>query len=419
MTVEISTLKNGLRVVTEAVPHVETVSLGVWVDAGTRYEAKALHGVSHLLEHMVFKGTRRRSAAQIAEEIENVGGHLNAYTSREHTTFYAKTMKGDLALAADLLGDLLLNPTFAPEELKREQEVILQEIGQVQDTPDDLVFDRLQETAFPGQPLGQSILGTEQSIPSFTPDTLKSYMAQHYAAPDMALIGVGKLEHGAVVALAEEHFSGLAQKNGADFPKARYGGGERRDKRALEQLHLAFGFQSCSYFDPDYYAFQVYSTILGGGMSSRLFQEIREKRGYAYSVYAFNSSLADTGLVSIYAGTGPEFAGELLPIAAKEMKSLTAKVPADEIERAKAQLKSGLYMSLESTSSRMEQIGRQLLIFGKPIPVAELVAKVDVVDEAAVNRVAARLLASPLSFAGIGEVSVLPEFDRISGLFKA
>ena len=419
MSIEITRLKNGLRVVSETVPHVETASLGVWVDAGTRYETKALHGVSHLLEHMVFKGTKRRTAAEIAEDIENVGGHLNAFTSREHTTYYAKVMKDDLPLAADLLGDLLLNPTFAPEELKREQEVILQEIGQVQDTPDDLVFDQLQEKAFPGQPLGQSILGTARSIPSFTSETLKSYMAKHYAAPDMVLVGVGKLAHQAVVALAEEHFAGLASKDGEAFSQGRYGGGESRDPRALEQLHLALALESCSYFDPDYYAVQVYATILGGGMSSRLFQEIREKRGYAYSVYAFNASLADTGLLSVYAGTGPEFARELLPIAAREMKSLTGKIPPDEIARAKAQLKSGLYMSLESTSSRMEQIGRQMLIFGKPIPVAELVAKVEAVDEAAVNRVAARLLASPLAFAGIGAVDLLPDFEAIAGLFRA
>jgi predicted Zn-dependent peptidase len=419
MSVEISTLGNGLRVVTETLPHVETASLGVWVDVGTRYETKALHGISHLLEHMVFKGTRRRTAAEIAEEIENVGGHLNAFTSREHTTYYAKIMKSDLALAADLLGDLLLNPAFAPDELKREQEVILQEIGQVEDTPDDLVFDQLQEKAFPGQPLGQTILGTERSIPSFGPDSLKSYMAQHYAAPEMVLVGVGKLDHKAVVELAERHFAALPRKGGARFAKGRYGGGESRVRRELEQLHLALGFESCSYFDPDYYATQVYATILGGGMSSRLFQEIREKRGYAYSVYAFNSSLADTGLFSIYAGTGPEFAKELLPIAAKEMKSLTGKIGADEIERAKAQLRSGLYMSLESTSARLEQIGRQMLVFGKAIPAGELVARVDAVDEAAINRVAARMLVRPLSFAGIGEVGVLPDFEKLTGLFRA
>ncbi|HXV73617.1 MAG TPA: pitrilysin family protein [Sphingomonadales bacterium] len=419
MTVEITTLKNGLRVVTETLPHVETASLGVWVDVGARYETRELHGVSHLLEHMVFKGTKGRSAAKIATAIEDVGGHLNAFTSREHTTYYAKVMKGDLALAADLLGDLIQNPAFAQQELKREQEVILQEIGQVKDTPDDLVFDHLQETAFPDQPLGQSILGTEQTVPSFTPATLQRHMAHHYAAPEMVLAGAGKLAHGDVAALAEEHFSALAPKNGADFGKARYRGGEKRDPRELEQLHLALGFQSCSYFDADYYATQVFATILGGGMSSRLFQEIREKRGYAYSVYAFNASLADTGLLSIYAGTGPEFARDLLLIAAREMQSLAGKIPAEEIARAKTQLKSGLFMSLESTSARMEQIGRQMLIFGKSIPVSELVEKVEAVDEASVNRVAKRLLASPLSFAGIGEVSVLPDYEGIAKLFRA
>lgn len=417
MMVKISTLGNGLRVVTESVPRVETVSLGVWVDVGTRYETEALHGVSHLLEHMMFKGTGRRSAKDIAEEIEAVGGHLNAFTSREHTTFYAKVMKDDVVLAADLLGDILLHSVFDRGELKREQEVVLQEIGQVQDTPDDLVFDYLQQTAFPNQPLGQNILGTERSILSFTPDHLKTFRAHHYTGPNMVLVAVGNLEHERIVALAEKHFSGPSAKVPKQFAPGRYSGGESKLHRELEQLHLTLGFQSSSYRDPDYFAFHVYTTILGGGMSSRLFQEVREKRGYAYSVYAFNSPLADTGLLGVYAGTGPEYAKDVVPVIAREMKALGGKIPPAEIDRAKAQLKSGLYMALESTSARMEQIGRQMLIYGKPVPLDELVAKVEAVDQAAINRVAAKVLRSPLSCACIGHEEVLPSPDDIRDQF--
>lgn len=418
MTVKISTLENGLRVVTESVPRVKTVSLGVWVDVGTRYESKQLHGVSHLLEHMMFKGTGRRSATRIAEEIESVGGHLNAFTSREHTTFYAKVMKGDVGLAADLLGDILLHSTFDEKELKREQEVVLQEIGQVQDTPDDLVFDHLQKTAFPDQPLGQNILGTERSILSFTPDDLRKFRAHHYTGPNMVLVAVGNLDHENIVSLAGNHFSGPGAKVPKQFEPARYRGGESKLHRELEQLHLTLGFQSSSYLDPDYFAFQVYTTILGGGMSSRLFQEVREKRGYAYSVYAFNSPLADTGLLGIYAGTGPEYAKDVVPVIAREMKALGGKIAPAEIDRAKAQLKSGLYMALESTSARMEQIGRQMLIYGKPIPLDELVARVEAVDQAAINRVAAKILQSPLSCACIGHEEVLPSLDDVKDQFS-
>lgn len=418
MTVEITTLPGGLRVATERNNCVESVSLGVWVDVGTRYESKRFHGISHLLEHMVFKGTAKRSATRIAEEIEAVGGHINAYTSREHTTYYARVLKEDVKLALDILSDILLNSTFKEAELKREQEVILQEIGQVHDTPDELVFDRLQKRAYPKQSLGRPILGTETSVSSFARSDLKEFMAPHYTAENMVLVASGNLDHKTFVGWAGEYFSSLPKNGISTFEKASYSGGEARAPRELEQLHLALGFESCSYLDPGYFAAQVYTTILGGGMSSRLFQEVREKRGFAYSVYAFNAALRDTGLLNIYAGTGPEHVEELIPVIAHEMQSLAGKIAEEEIARAKAQMRAGLLMTLESTSSRVEQIGRQMLVYGRSLEMAELVGKIEAVGQKEINNMAVKVLKQPMTMAGIGAMKTVPDFEKIQSAFR-
>ena len=418
MTVRITTLQNGLRVVSDTMKQVETVSLGVWVDVGARYEPLQLHGISHLLEHMIFKGTKTRSAAQIAEEIEAVGGYLNAYTSREHTSYYSRVLKEDIALAIEILGDILLNSVFDEEELKREQEVILQEIGQVQDTPDDLVFDNLQATAFPDQSLGRPILGTEESVSSFDRASLQTYMKPNYSAENMVVVAAGNLDHEALVALVEKLFAKTGPNGKQSFEGGVYKGGESRLERDLEQLHLTLGFENCSYHDDNYYAGQVYTTILGGGMSSRLFQEVREKRGFAYSVYAFNAAHADTGLLSIYAGTGPEYVQDLIPIIAGEMKNLSEKTRADELARAKAQLKTGLLTSLESTTQRIEQMGRQMMIFGRIKPVDELVQKVEAVDMNAIQNVALKILESLPTVATIGYMETIPNYEDIQKAFS-
>lgn len=417
MTVEITTLPGGLRVATEKNDCVESVSLGVWVDVGTRYESKRFHGISHLLEHMVFKGTAKRSAKQIAEEIEAVGGYINAYTSREHTTYYARVLKQDVQLGLDILSDILLNSVFDENELKREQEVILQEIGQVHDTPDELVFDRLQKRAYPKQPLGRPILGTEKSVSSFGRDNLREFMAPHYTAENMVLVGTGNLDHKTFVGWARDYFSALPHNGKSTFEAASYSGGEARATRDLEQLHLTLGFESCSYLDPNYFAAQVYTTILGGGMSSRLFQEVREKRGFAYSVYAFNAALKDTGLLNIYAGTGPEYVKELIPVVAHEMQALAGKIAEKEIARAQAQMRAGLLMTLESTSSRVEQIGRQMLVYGRPLAMVELVEKIEAVGQKEINEMAVKVLKKPMTMAGIGAMDTVPDFEKIQSAF--
>ncbi|MDA5193355.1 M16 family metallopeptidase [Govanella unica] len=419
MTLEITTLANGMRVITETMPQLETATVGVWADVGARHEDAGINGIAHMLEHMAFKGTARRTARGIAEEIENVGGYLNAYTSRENTVYYARVLKDDVALGVDILSDILLNSTFEPDELERERQVILQEIGQANDTPDDLVFDMLQEATYPGQAMGRPILGTNETVGNMTRDQLAGYIDTHYRGERLVMVGVGKVDHQDLVRRAEDTF-GKTSAGPRPAPEAAiYTGGERRETRVLEQAHVTLGFNGLAFDDPDYYAFQVYSTVLGGGMSSRLFQEVREVRGLAYSVYSFAQGYVDGGGLGVYAGTGEKEVADLIPVIAGEMTSLAAKAGADEVARGRAQLKAGLLMSLESSSSRMDQIGRQMLIFGRIIPIEEMVAAIDAVDEQAVERMAIRVLKDgPLSLAAIGPLSALEDYDRIAARFK-
>jgi predicted Zn-dependent peptidase len=413
-----STLPNGLRIVTEAMPGIATSAVGIWVGAGARNENAANNGVAHMLEHMAFKGTERRSARAIAEEIEAVGGHLNAYTSREQTAYYARTLADDVPLALDILADILQRSTFAPDELERERGVILQEIGQANDTPDDIVFDYLQEAAYPGQSIGRPILGSEANVSAMSRDQLAGFMGAHYTASDMVLTAAGAVDHDRVAAQAEQLFGTLPRTAPVRDGAPVYAPGDWRESRDLDQAHLAIGFNGVPFGDPDFYAVQVYSALLGGGMSSRLFQEIREKRGLAYSVFSFSTSYRDGGLFSIYAGTNEADMEQLVPVIAGEMSNCAGAVGAAEVSRARAQLKAGLLMSLESPGSRAEQFGRQLLIHGRILDTAEIIAAVDAVDEAAVQRVARRILQSGApAVAAVGPVSGLASHDRIAAQF--
>ncbi len=418
MTTEISTLANGLRVVSEDMPQLETASIGVWVDVGARYESADINGVSHLLEHMAFKGTKRRSALAIAEEIEAVGGHVNAYTSREQTAYYAKVMKEDVALAVDILADILQHSTFAEEELERERAVVVQEIAQAHDTPDDVVFDQFQEIVYPDQPLGRTILGPAAQVENYSRAVLADYMARHYRAERMVVVGAGRIEHEALVELAGNAFDALSNANSSNGLTAKYEGGDGRASRELEQVHLVLGFDGIAYGDPDFYTLQLLSTLLGGGMSSRLFQEIRERRGLAYAIFTFASSYTDGGVFGIYCGTGPDNLSELTPVIADEILKVCDEVAAQEVARARAQLKSGLLMSLESSSSRCERLGRHMLIFNRPIPIEEMVTKINAITVADVVRVARRILGgSRPSLAALGPVANLENYDRLAERF--
>ncbi len=418
MTTQISTLANGLRVLSEEMPQIETASIGVWVDVGARYETAEVNGVSHLLEHMAFKGTKRRTALAIAEEIEAVGGHVNAYTSREQTAYYAKVMKEDISLAVDILADILQHSTFAEEELAREREVVIQEIAQAHDTPDDVVFDQFQEIMYPDQPLGRTILGPAAQVETYSRDVLANYMDRHYNAQRMVVVGAGRLEHDVLVELAENAFIDLPAAQSTDGLMAKYEGGDKRTTRELEQAHIVLGFNGIAYGDADYYTAQLLSTLLGGGMSSRLFQEIRERRGLAYSVFSFASSYTDGGVFGVYCGTGPDKLAELTPVIADELHKICETVTSEEVDRARTQLKSGLLMSLESSSSRCERLGRQMLIFNRSIPIEEMVTEIDAITAKDVVRVAGRLIrGSRPSLAALGPVSGLETYDRFAERF--
>ncbi|WP_298724153.1 pitrilysin family protein [uncultured Ferrovibrio sp.] len=418
MTVRISKISNGMRVVSETMPQVKTVAVGVWVDAGARDETPEINGVAHMLEHMAFKGTERRSALAIAEEIEAVGGHLNAFTSREQTAYYARVMEGDIDLALDILADILQHSVFDPAELERERGVIIQEIGQSEDTPDDIIFDHLQETAFPEQALGRSILGTVERVSNMKREDLQGFLDRFYHAPNLVLVAAGAVDHDKLVAAAETLFSGLSKTPRQPPQKAIYRGGEKRAMRDLEQAHIAIALPGVPFGDPMYFAMQVYATVLGGGMSSRLFQEVREKRGLAYSVYAYPSFYRDGGLMTVYAGTSGEQLRELMPVLADELAKLTGHIEAAEIDRARAQLKVGYVMSLESSGARLEQLGRHMLIYNRPLDVDEVLNALDAVDEAAVKAVAERVMRSAApTVAALGPIGALEDYARFSARF--
>lgn len=414
MDVQVTTLDNGLRVVTDLMPNVETASVGAWIDVGTRHEKASVNGISHLIEHMAFKGTKRRSAYDIAVEIEAVGGYLNAYTSRENTAYYAKVLKNDTPLAINMIADILQNSTMDAEELERERAVIIQEIHQSYDTPDDIVFDYFQEAAYPGQAMGRPVLGSADLVRSMDRETVLNYMNSHYSGPRMVFAAAGNLDHDHIVKMVEKEFSHLPQISELEQQTPNYTGGDFRDNRDLEQVHLILGVDGVSYSDDDFYAASVLSTLFGGGMSSRLFQEIREKRGLVYSIYAFLSSYTDGGVFGVYAGTGAEEAGQILPLITNEFTKLSEGIQEDEISRARAQLKASILMSLESTSSRCEQMARQISIYGRPITVEETVEHIDAVNEKSLKDVAARLLSSATTLSAVGPCSNLgdrPSFN--------
>jgi len=414
MPPQVTTLDNGLRVISEEMPSLETASVGVWVNAGARCEQPETNGISHLLEHMAFKGTHLRSAREIAEQIEAVGGHLNAYTSREQTAYFAKVLKEDLPLAINILADILQNPTFDAEELRREQTVVIQEIGQSQDTPDDIVFDYFQDVAFPDQPLGRPILGSSENVSSFTRETLSTYMDKHYTPSHMVVSAAGNINHDQFVELTNQTFLSSTTENTSTFETARYVGGSVYQQRDLEQVHLLLGFNGLAYEDTDYYALQVFSTLLGGGMSSRLFQKVREERGLAYSIYSFSTSYVDGGLFGIYAGTSADSTSELIDTVCDELLAATETIGENETRRARAQLKSGLLMSLESTSARSEQLARQLLLFGRPLSNAEVIGKIDSADPKTLSAIARRLLKNgDLTLTALGPPSNIPDYEEI------
>jgi predicted Zn-dependent peptidase len=420
MTIQTTALSNGLRIVTERMEGIGSASLGVWIGAGCRHETAQQNGVAHFLEHMAFKGTARRSAADIAIEIENVGGYLNAYTSREQTAYYARVLAEDTPLAMDLIADILRNPQFADDEIAVERGVILQEIGQALDTPDDIIFDWLQEVSYPDQPMGRPILGPAERVSAFGAADLRAFTAAHYAPERMILAAAGAVDHDALVKLAERLYGDMTPGRPSTPEPARFVAGERRKTKRLEQAHLALAFETPRQTDNDAIAAQVLSCALGGGMSSRLFQEAREKRGLCYSIFAQTSAYADTGSMTIYAGTGAAELKALTDVIVQEMRASADALTDDETARARAQLKAGLLMGLESASNRAERLARSLSIWGRVMPVEELVAKIEAVDAAAARAAAQRICqARSAALALYGPVAKAPGADQIAARLAA
>nr|WP_255670611.1 pitrilysin family protein [Cognatishimia sp. F0-27] len=409
-----TTLPNGLRIVTEHMPSMQSASLGVWVAAGGRHERADQNGIAHFLEHMAFKGTTSRSALQIAETIEDVGGYINAYTSREVTAYYARVLEADTALALDVIADILLNPVFDPKEIDVERHVILQEIGQALDTPDDVIFDWLQESAYPNQALGRTILGETARVSAFGRDDLATFVSEHYGPEQLIVSAAGAVDHDRIVAQAQALFGALPPRPGKTAAPARFVGGQARREKALEQAHMALAFEAPGYRDDAFYTAQVYSMALGGGMSSRLFQEIREKRGLCYTIFAQSGAYSDTGMTTIYAGTSGAEIRELAELTIDEMKRAAGDMTMAELERARAQMKAGLLMGLESPSSRAERMARMIQIWGEVPAIEKTVARIDAVTLDGLRTFAARqVMESPAALALYGPVSAAPDLGDL------
>ncbi len=416
----LTTLPNGLRIVSETMPGLASATVGLWVDAGARHESAQENGIAHFLEHMAFKGTARRSALQIAEAIEDVGGHINAYTSREMTAYYARVLGPDLPLAVDILADIVLNSAFEPHEIEVERGVILQEIGQSLDTPDDVIFDWLQEVSYPEQALGRSILGLPERVGSFGAADFRRFVATHYAPSRLILAAAGAVDHDALVRLAEDQLGALAPAPLPPCEAARFRPGERREVKRLEQAHFALALETPGYRDPSVHTAQVFATALGGGMSSRLFQKLREERGLCYTIFAQGSAYADTGTLTIYAGTGGTEVAQLAHLTIDEIRRATSDMSEAEVARARAQMKAGLLMGLESPSARAERLARLLSIWGRVPTVAEQVAQIEAVTAAKVREHATQVAGSgQAALALYGPVRRAPGLAALSARLAA
>ena len=420
MTVQTHHLKNGFRIVTENMPGLKSASVGIWVNAGGRHERIEQNGIAHFLEHMAFKGTSRRNSVQIAEAIEDVGGYINAYTSREMTAYYARVLAGDVALALDVVSDIVLNPIFDPAEIEVERGVILSEIGQALDTPDDIIFDWLQEVSYPDQPLGRSILGPEERVANFKKWDLSTFVSENYGANQMILAAAGAVDHDKIVLQCEEIFGDLVARKQSPVLPGYFQGGEIRQVKDLEQAHFALAFESPNYKNPDIYTAQVFATAFGGGMSSRLFQEIREKRGLCYSIFASAGAYCDTGTLTMYAGTSGDKVAELANITMDELKRAADDMSEVEVARARSQMKAGLLMGLESPSSRAERLARMVAIWDRIPSLDEVVVQIDGVTTETVRNFAGFMSAgAPAAMALYGPVADAPAVEKLQARLVA
>ena len=403
---KLTTLDNGLKVASRTMPGVETVAVGLYAEAGSRHEPACVNGIAHLFEHMVFKGAGGRSAREISEAIEDVGGDLNACTERDQTSFSASLLTEHLPLGIELISDMILKPHFAAEDLVREKEVVLQELAEARDTPSDIIFDDLWAAAWPDQPLGRSILGDETSIGGIGLGDLHDWRTELYRAGGLTLVAAGKLDHDALVTLAETRFASLPVGALRPPEPARFGGGIRASRPKAEQAHLAAAYAGPGIHDPDYYAARLFSDIVGSGASSRLFQAVREDRGLAYSVWSSLQPYDDAGLFYFYAATARREAAAASALIAEVVAQAVEDASQRELDRARAQAKAGLLMSLESSWGQAAYVARQLAIRGRLVEPSEVVAEIDAVTLAQVRAAGAKMLAGPRASATIGMPAV-------------
>ncbi len=419
MTIKLNKLSNGFQVITEKIPGIKTVSVGVWIKVGGRHETNNQTGLAHFLEHMAFKGTEKRTAVDIVNQIENVGGYMNAYTSREVTNYYMRVLPENTELAIEILHDILLNSIFDEKEIDLERNVILQEIGQYLDTPDEIIFDWLQEISYPNQSVGRSILGYEKLVKSYCRDDLLNFTKKHYIPNKMILCAAGDVSHQKILDLSEKLFGNMKNSIPDFANKCDFVGGSLFKKKNLEQTHLAMSFETSGLKSEDIYANQIFSIILGGGMSSRLFQEVREKRGLCYSIYSSIDALSDSGTLTIYAGTNKEKISELSSIIIKEIKKVSNKIDQKELERSKAQIKAGILMGMESTPSRCERLSRSLITWNKIKTLDEIIKKIDKVNLDDLRKVGENMcLSDNFSLVVYGQIGKDLDFNCLKNSLK-
>jgi len=412
-----TTLDNGLTIISERMEHVRSASVGIWVRSGSRHEAEPLNGISHFIEHTLFKGTRNRTSREIAVESDAIGGHVDAFTSREVASYYVKVLDEHLPRAFDLLADLVTAPLFADEELDRERNVVTEEIKMVEDTPDDLVHEVFVANFWPDHPLGRSILGTVDKLATFNHDAVTNYFSDVYAPRNLVVAGAGNLDHERFVDMVGPYLSGLK-----DRPVNRQASAPLHASRRivldkdLEQAHLLLGTCCPSMTSTDRYTVHVLNVILGGGMSSRLFQTIREDRGLAYAVYSGVNAYTDAGYLSVYAATSPEQLTDVIKLSIEEFNKLKQEPVSDlELERAKGQLKVSIMLSLESTSARMSNLARQEIFFGRQFTLDEILERIEKVSVADVQRVACDIFCNDgeLAITALGQLGSL-DLERAS-----
>ena len=415
---KISTLNNGLRVVTHFMPAFESVTFGVWNSVGCRDEQKEINGTAHFLEHMAFKGTKTKSALEIMEKVESVGGYINAYTSEEITAYWVKMLSDDLYIGIDIISDILQNSTFEPKELERERGVILQEIGMYLDTPAHMVGDYWQKTAYPDQSLGRLILGKKEIIKSIEREKIINFMQTNYHPSKMVVSAAGKIDHDHFVEQISNSMTNLPTGTLLERVKAEYKGGEYREEKNLEQIHIILGFEGLDYHDDDYDVLRVYSALMGAGGSSRLFQEIREKRGLVYSIYSDIDSFFDSGTFQIVAGTGQNEIKELLPVLCDELVNSPKNLSEKEIEKSKTQLIASTLMAQESTMNNATSAAYQILRYGKLKDINDRIEKIRNVSKSSIEKISKKILSSNPTISSIGPIKELENLEKIKNRFN-